>query len=219
MVARDAFAEARDDGAGLGVAATAALNAVGSPDLLPDDIAKFVPEIELANAAQKAEEVRATTTARLETEREQAEMTPIPLSQAALLFDPNTGQRVPFGTTPQQARAMGAIPLTSTQVSDRDAVVTSLQTLQEFRTVAGRAFKGVTGIAGSKKNALVLSAGRMDPDSAGYELNVSQGTASALIRALGEKGVLTEGDVSRALRLLPSIWDTESSAQKKLNNG
>jgi hypothetical protein len=45
-----------------------------------------------------------------------------------------------------------------------------------------------------------------------------RGTVSPLARALGESGALAEGDVARAIELIPSIGETQYEADLKLNS-
>jgi hypothetical protein len=120
---------------------------------------------------------------------------------------------LPYGTTKEQAQVMGIIPAKSggTQVGSAQAVYEQLKTATNDLKLGGNAIS-------SKIRGLALTAGaasQSNTDAAAYSALVN-GSVSLLIRGLGERGVLTDNDIARAKSLIPSFFDTQATADKKL---
>ena len=123
---------------------------------------------------------------------------------------------VPFGTTPRQAQ--GIVPLSATQqeaATQFDAAGAAIKDIRRYsskvNTATGPADRTVQGIAAWIGKTLQTN------DDA-VLLESKKGYMSLLVRSLGEKGTLNEGDINRALGLMPTLWDTKSIAGKKLDD-
>ncbi|MCR4307789.1 MAG: hypothetical protein NUV80_04450 [Candidatus Berkelbacteria bacterium] len=62
----------------------------------------------------------------------------------------------------------------------------------------------------------VITGKYLQTDVDAAELDSKRGYLSQIIRSLGEKGTLSEGDVQRAIATIPSISDTRAVAQRKI---
>lgn len=138
----------------------------------------------------------------------------LPVSDAATL-------QLPYGTTQSQAAAKKIIPQTAAQrdketaLSPVSAIVDQIdrysQKVNNFGTGAGgegRAIGGLTRWLGGIT--------QKDTDAAG--LMRQQAYLSNIVRSLGEKGTLAEGDVQRAIGAIPSVWDTKDVATQKIKD-
>jgi hypothetical protein len=74
---------------------------------------------------------------------------------------------------------------------------------------------GISARAGGALRSIKATAG-YDPDVTALRSKV--GTLALLIRALGEKGTLAEGDVARAIALIPSVTDTKQEKDNKIRD-
>ena len=148
------------------------------------------------------------------------------------------GTRPPIGTTPRQAAAAGAIVATPAQQKALDASDKFKPILDRIETLAlgpadpatGRRSGGVfsdvqPGFGNRVKSGLdlfIASLTRENPNVSELE-SLTLGTLSPIIRQLGEAGALSDGDVNRAIGLLPQIRDnfllpdTREDAVRKLN--
>lgn len=149
---------------------------------------------------------------------------PIPISQIDSVRLPD-GNPVPIGTTFEQARALGAqvqSPDEQKRRAQADAALGVLGELEELALGPSGVFTNVE--PGFVKRAAAAITHALDmatqnnPESSRYE-DLSKSTLAPFIKMLGESGALAEGDVSRALGLLPRNFplpDTKQVAREKL---
>lgn len=119
----------------------------------------------------------------------------------------------PYGTT--QSQAIGKTPMTIDQqnriVQSRKATkvldqIEKYSKLVNNFSVVARPFAGLGNWVGAKT--------QINKNAALFESQKAK--LSNVIRALGETGNLAEGDVSRGVQMLPSLWDTKDVAQQKI---
>lgn len=148
---------------------------------------------------------------------------PIPISSIGNVRTPD-GKPVPIGTTFAQAREMGAEVYSSdeqTRERQADAALGVLGELEELALGPGGAFADIDPGFMNRAAAAVMHGldllTQNDPAASRYE-DLSKSTLAPFIKMLGESGALAEGDVSRALGLLPRSFplpDTKKVAQEK----
>lgn len=139
------------------------------------------------------------------------------------------GDIPPIGTTPADAKALGLTVLTTEQQK-------SLDTAGKFKPVMDRLEKLALGKGGVFTNVkpglanrfragmdlFISSLDRQNPNVAEFD-SLAKGTVAPIIRQLGDAGALSDGDVKRALGLLPQIQgdfllpDTREDAKRKLD--
>lgn len=151
---------------------------------------------------------------------------PIPIPQLNSVRLPD-GSPVPLGTTFAEARAAGAQISNQTErdrLQQADAALSVINQLEELAIGEDGVLSNVdTGflnraVAGLGFGLEILE--QNDPRASLFR-DLSQGTIGPLIRSLGEKGALSDGDVNRALSLLPSIFplpDSGPVATQKLKD-
>lgn len=149
---------------------------------------------------------------------------PIPISQIDSVRLPD-GNPVPIGTTFEQARALGAqvqSPDEQKRRAQADAALGVLGELEELALGPSGVFTNVEPGFVNRAAAAITHALDMatqnNPESSRYE-DLSKSTLAPFIKMLGESGALAEGDVSRALGLLPRNFplpDTKQVAREKL---
>lgn len=152
----------------------------------------------------------------------------VPVSDLEKIILPD-GSRPKIGATWRDIRSAGGEVVTSAEQSDQDKTNQALTLLEQLRGLAigseenpGIFAEVEPGLLNRGKKALDfvfdwLEQG--DPRASQYQ-DLSAGAISSLVRSLGEKGALSDGDVERALNLLPTIFplpDTGKVAQGKLN--
>jgi preprotein translocase subunit Sec63 len=80
-----------------------------------------------------------------------------------------------------------------------------------------RAFNVAGGAKGAISGTVANLAGKVRLDqNARYYNDIARGEMARIIRGLGEVGTLAEGDVQRALGLMPSLADTQENAARKI---
>lgn len=133
----------------------------------------------------------------------------------------------PFGTTPSQARELNARVVTTDEAKQAlksGAGLDVVDTLDRLALGEDGVFKGIDAgflnrlsVAGDNAaNAFTQD----DPRIAEFN-SFARGTLAPLIKSMGESGALAEGDVARALELVPKVFpipDTEEVATRKLKN-
>lgn len=149
---------------------------------------------------------------------------PIPIAQIDSVRLPN-GEAVPIGTTFAQARDLGAqvqSPDEQKRRAQADAALGVLGELEELALGPSGVFTNVEPGFVNRAAAAITHALDMatqnNPESSRYE-DLSKSTLAPFIKLLGESGALAEGDVSRALGLLPRNFplpDTKQVAREKL---
>ena len=123
---------------------------------------------------------------------------------------------VKFGTTPRQAQGLLAqSPATREAIGSLKGALAIVDDIAKYSAkvntaqgVVGRTYRGFMNSVG----ALIQS------NDDAVLLQSKSGTLSLLIRALGEKGTLAEGDVARGLALIPNLWDKDSIAKAKIED-
>jgi hypothetical protein len=145
---------------------------------------------------------------------------PLKPGDLAIFRDKNGGLPQP-GTTMRQLIDQGFRQLTSAQQDTEGSVRGVTQIMQNLSGLTGRVFQ-----AGSSLVDRALAAGanewnriaQENPDIVLYE-DILQGSLSPVVRALGEKGSLAEGDVNRVISLFPKtrpLPDTAEVAKAKI---
>lgn len=155
----------------------------------------------------------------------------IPPNQINRVLLPD-GTSPPLGTTWGEAQRMGARVYSEADLKRQQQISGALHTLDRLE---GMAFEdGVFKDAGGSiltDNAIARLAhgiangiGALIGTDASKRRNVftrtSRGTVATLIRSMGESGALSDGDVQRALDLLPTLGatpDTEEEARMQFN--
>lgn len=149
---------------------------------------------------------------------------PIPLTQLGKVRLPN-GQVAPIGTTFRQAQGLGAKVVPEAEHDRSVQADTALGILNELEALAigpdgifQEVQPGLANRAGAALDFALDSLTQDDPKASRFQ-DLSQSTIAPFVRFLGESGALAEGDVSRALGLLPNIFplpDTGEVAREKL---
>ena len=132
---------------------------------------------------------------------------------------------VPFGATGAQAVQMGAVVVNP---DEREAIEKANAALGVFRELEQLAFgeggvfnevdPGLASRVGSSIQNLTELVTQDNPNVARFQ-SLSEGSIATFVRLLGERGALAEGDVSRALGLIPEIFpltDTTKVAKDKM---
>lgn len=157
---------------------------------------------------------------------------PLSPTDLARLRTPD-GQSFPYGTTGRQAAAVGSKSLSDTELTRQVNTSNALNTLGEIKQLALGKNGAFVDNGGSPltNNALARLAngisngiGAFLGTDASIRRNVfnttSQGAISSLVRSMGEAGSLSDGDVNRALSLIPVLGvkpDTEATAKAKFD--
>lgn len=149
---------------------------------------------------------------------------PIPIAQLDTVRLPD-GTTPPIGTTFAQARDMGAKVLSAEdqkRTLQADQALGILNQIEELAVGADGVFKEVQpGLANRVAAALGFGLDMLeqkDPRASQYA-DMSQAVLAPFIKFLGETGSLAQGDVQRALGLLPRIFplpDTGEVAKEKI---
>jgi hypothetical protein len=149
---------------------------------------------------------------------------PIPVAQLANVRLPD-GSTPPIGTTFQEARQMGAQVVAPDERQRAVQARSAMQILEEIKDLAtgeGGVLRDVEpGFQNRAWAALQFAlnkATQNDPNAARYE-DLTKSSLAPFIKFLGESGALSEGDVQRALGLLPRLFplpDTREVAEQKL---
>jgi len=144
---------------------------------------------------------------------------PLSASDVQKLVDPKTGEKPALGITMRQAIAKGLLPLTAAQETQKISADSTNEVLDKTESLVKKA--GLSKNAYTRITNVPRLYGALYSQS---DANVVQlvsyvnGTLAPIIRALGEKGTLAEGDVERAMALMPSLRDTEEIALQKIKN-
>lgn len=156
---------------------------------------------------------------------------PIPIPQIQNVRLPD-GKSVPIGTTFRQAKESGAQVLSTdeqSRVQQTDSALAILDTLEGLATGPEGIFQQIEPGAINRGAAAIQFAledlTQEDPKVSRFR-DLSAGTLTSFVRLLGEKGSLSDGDVKRAISLLPStgsvamaqLPDTRDVAKQKLRD-
>lgn len=150
---------------------------------------------------------------------------PIPIPQLASVRLPD-GSSVPIGTTFSQARDVGAQVVSPDERKSEENARSAKALLDQLEALA----IGPEGIFNNVEPGFFNRVGAafqfaledLDQPGAGKVSrfkDLSLGSISKFVRSMGEKGALAEGDVQRALGLLPRLFplpDTGRVARDKL---
>jgi hypothetical protein len=149
---------------------------------------------------------------------------PIPIAQLDTVRLPN-GQTPPIGTTYAEARQMGAQVLSAEdqkRTQQADQALGILNQISDLAVGPEGVFNNVMpGLANRAASAIQFGLDMIeqkDPRASRFA-DMSQATLAPFIKFLGESGALAQGDVERALGLLPRIFplpDTKEVATDKL---
>lgn len=129
------------------------------------------------------------------------------------------GSPVELGTTARQAREAGARVFTDAELKRKDSIDNALNTLNTLEQLALDPETGVFVDNGGSRltnnmvarlaNGLVNGLGAFAGTDASIRRTqfnaTSQGAIASLVRSMGESGALAEGDVTRALSLIPQL--------------
>lgn len=135
---------------------------------------------------------------------------PIPISELANIRTA-TGEPLPVGATYQDAIQAGARVFSAQERQRQQQLEGALDVLAELKSLAigeGGVFTGIPrNVAGRYARAVQFAItdllGTEGATRRALYRDMSRGTIAPLVRALGESGALSEGDVERALSLLP----------------
>lgn len=156
---------------------------------------------------------------------------PLSVSDLAKVRLPD-GSTPPIGTTPSQARAMGAAVVTTSEIDKANSADNALAILDQIETLAigpegvlTDVEPGVLSLGAAALSDTLNLLTQHDPAVSQLQ-SLSQGAGSTIVRAMGEKGALSDGDVQRALGLLPQVGnlaqlrlpDTRETATAKLKD-
>jgi len=144
-----------------------------------------------------------------------------PLSPAQLkTLRTEEGKKLPVGTTGRQAQEKGAKSISAAEEAlelgqrGAEAVLGRLDELVADVFPEGKFLARAMAAPGILGSLITQD----DPNVALYE-SLRKGTLAPIIRAMGEKGTLAEGDVKRAIELLPKLFpipDSKEVATQKL---
>lgn len=128
---------------------------------------------------------------------------------------------VPYGTTKTEAagQGMSAVPQAKREVlASFDTAVNILKDVETYSKKVNTFNAGIGGATRLAKGVSNWAGGKTQTAPDVTALMNKTGELSMLIRALGEKGALAEGDVARGLKLIPTEFDTSTVAKQKLND-
>lgn len=143
---------------------------------------------------------------------------PIPEEHVQMYRGPN-GEPMPSGLTPKQAAEQGYRKMTADEISNIAARKQFTAVLDQLDSYAENLFtaKGPWDrLLQTPENGWKLLT-QSDPDLVAYDA-FAKGTLAPMIRAVGEKGNLSEGDIQRGHSLIPKTFppDTGPVAARKL---
>lgn len=142
----------------------------------------------------------------------------IPLDPGELsgLVDPETFAPMPVGTTPTQAAKMGAVKVNAQQKSDYFDLTKANQSIKELFSLADKLITADSPVSAVKQYALLTGGAytRANPDAKVYT-DARLAAMSNISRTLGEKGVLTDFDITRANNAFPNFGDTVAIKNEK----
>lgn len=142
------------------------------------------------------------------------------------------GSPFPFGTTAAEAQAAGARVFSEAELKqerDVSSALNTLSTLEEMAVGPDGVFKDEGGsvltnnVLSRLGSGIVNGLGSLLGTDASIRRSVfndtSMGAIGSLVRSMGEAGSLSDGDVARALSLIPQLGstpDTEAKAKANL---
>ena len=162
------------------------------------------------------------------------------LGGTAYAYSPLTGKLTPLATTPEEEEE-GTPKLVKTETGEyvwvypsgktvptglkgtlpaskgAGYVTAAMGVINQIENLLDRLNLGKTPTEALKRGAeLEASAwAKTNPDASAYK-SLVEGTLSILLRALGEVGALSNIDIARARKLIPTFFDTEEVAKAKI---
>lgn len=104
--------------------------------------------------------------------------------------------------------------------SDFSALETQVDTMKDFvarlKEYSSQVNVSATGVAQGAKGLVRYGMSYVRPDEALAGLQRKQGELANVMRFLGEKGVISDRDITRGMLLLPSIWTSGPIARDSL---
>jgi hypothetical protein len=119
------------------------------------------------------------------------------------------GGRMPIGTTRADAMLAGATPESGAEEAQTLGMRNALTILDQMEGLSNK-MGGAEGPSDRPLNALMVGGKKVFQTDTNLEQYTSMraGILSLIVRALGEKGTLSDGDIQRASMLIPSEYDT-----------
>ncbi len=144
-----------------------------------------------------------------------------PLSPAALKSLRNAeGKPPPPGTTLRDAQAGGYRPISAAEEALEIGQRGARGIIGQMDPLVNKLFKskGILGRLGEAGERATEAMTQENPDLNAY-ISLVEGGKSLIVRALGEKGTLAEGDIKRVDAMFPKVFpvpDTEAVAKRKM---
>lgn len=151
---------------------------------------------------------------------------PIPITNLDSIMLPGN-KPAPLGMTFRQAQAAGATVVSTADKATMQQAESAMAILDELEALAvgpDGIFTNIDSGAANRGAAALdfaMEAITQDDPRVARFKDLSHGTVAAFVKMMGEKGALAEGDVSRALGLLPRIFpipDTGEVAEDKIKD-
>jgi hypothetical protein len=141
------------------------------------------------------------------------------------------GSQFAFGTTFRQAQEEGAGVFSPEDMKRRQGIESALGTLSNLRelqsqidesgVISGVGSNLLARLANGVGNAIGAVVGTEASEARTVFRDLSRGSIAPLVRTLGDSGALSDGDVNRALALLPAnhglVPDSTTLANEKLD--
>ena len=147
--------------------------------------------------------------------KQPASMMPIPADELTLYVHPDTLETARAGMTPKQAETVGMQRLSTSAKQKVDAFKGAQSILTESGIFMDKIFPEKESMAAPGRAMRPLAALiQSDANKATFR-SLVEGTLAPIIRALGEKGALSDADTKRAMSLMPTLSDRASVARMK----
>lgn len=144
---------------------------------------------------------------------------PLPVTALTNLRNPETLEPLPYGTTAEEAQAMGAIRVSQKNVDtlkdldNTDVLINQIDAITKRLMSTTSPVEAVSGGALKKVGAIT----RMAPLASAYN-DQKSAFLGVISRTMGgERGVLTDRDISRIENSLPGFTDTRQLRDYKIN--
>lgn len=126
---------------------------------------------------------------------------------------------VPYGTTKEGA--FGKAPMTTDERNKKTQSKKAVDILGQIESYSKKVNTFDAGTMGATRGIVGINkwlGGMLQTDKDSAMLMRQTGKLSNLVRALGEVGALAEGDVERAIKLIPNVWDTKEIAEQNIKD-
>jgi len=143
---------------------------------------------------------------------------PIMGADAPLWIKPSTGERAPVGMTPNQAMGQGFKRITTGQVDSFKSFTSAETIVAEVENLMSQVFPETESLAGRVMGGGKRKFGQLlQTNTEAQKLySLIQGTLAPVVRAMGEKGNLSDTDMKRAINLFPELTDDADVAWGKI---